>query len=254
MADADKPHAVVTGGGSGIGLAIARELSAMDFAVTLMGRDPDRLARASTELPNAQLVPCDVTDPERVGAAFAEAVSGAGPVSVLVNNAGIVRTAPFARQSDADWDAMWRTNVLGAVHCTRQVLAPMRDLAAGRIVSIASTASLKGYGYVSAYVASKHALLGLTRALAVELAQTNITVNAICPGYADTDIIRDAVETIAERTGRTEADARTSFTSSNPQGRLIDPMEVAGTVAWLVSHDARSVTGQAIVVAGGEVM
>ena len=254
MSQAQKRHAVVTGGGSGIGLAIARELADADFAVTIMGRDPARLARASAELANAQAIACDVTEPDRVGAAFTEAVSRAGPVSVLVNNAGIVRTAPFERQPDADWDAMWRTNVMGAVHCARQVVGPMRDLAAGRIVNIASTASLKGYGYVSAYVASKHALLGLTRALAAELAQTSITVNAICPGYADTAIIRDAVETIVEKTGRPEAAARASFTASNPQGRLIDPAEVAGTVRWLVSDGARSVTGQAIVVAGGEVM
>lgn len=130
----------------------------------------------------------------------------------------------------------------------------MRGLPSGRIINIASTASLKGYGYVSAYVATKHALLGLTRALALELAGTAVTVNAICPGYADTAIISSAVETIAQRTGRTPDEARATFTSANPQGRLIDPAEVAATVTWLVSEGARSVTGQAVVVAGGEVM
>lgn len=247
-------HAVVTGGGSGIGLAIAKALAGDGCAVSLIGRDRARLEAAAADIAGARPFVCDVGREESVVEAFQQATGASGPVAILVNNAGMARTAPFLRQSDADWEALWRTNVLGAVHTTRQVVDTMRGLPSGRIINIASTASLKGYGYVSAYVATKHALLGLTRALALELAGTAVTVNAICPGYADTAIISSAVETIAQRTGRTPDEARATFTSANPQGRLIDPAEVAATVTWLVSEGARSVTGQAVVVAGGEVM
>ncbi|HWA63924.1 MAG TPA: SDR family oxidoreductase [Caulobacteraceae bacterium] len=249
-----KRHAVITGGGSGIGLAIAGELKACGCDVTIMGRSPERLAAAAAALDGARAITCDVTEPQNVASAFATAAAAAGPVSILVNNAGVVRTAPFSRQTDADWEMLWRTNVMGAVHAIREVLPAMRDLPGARIVNVASTASLKGYGYVSAYVATKHALLGLTRALALELVRTGVTVNAVCPGYADTDIIRDAVDAIVQKTGRTEDEARATFTGANPQGRLIDPAEVAAAVRWLVGEGARSVTGQAIAIAGGEVM
>jgi len=246
-------HAVVTGGGSGIGLAIARELAGRGYSVSVLGRNRSRIDAAAAALPGARAQVCDVADSQSVRDAFAAVKGRAGPVAVLVNNAGVVRTAPFSRQCDSDWDVMWRTNVLGAVNTTREVLGPMRELPTGRIINIASTASLKGYPYVSAYVATKHALLGLTRALALELAATSITVNAICPGYADTEIIGEAVSHIVEKTGRSAEDARATFTTTNPQGRLIDPSEVAAAVAWLITDAARSITGQAIAVAGGEV-
>ncbi|WP_337188152.1 SDR family oxidoreductase [Phenylobacterium sp.] len=248
-------HALVTGGGSGIGLAVAHALSRRGFALTLAGRDAGRVSAAAAGLAHAQALACDVTDTAQVGRMVEAAVERVGPVSVLVNNAGVVCPATFARQSDADWEAMWRTNVMGAVHCIRAVLPAMRsDPGGGRIVNIASTASLKGYSQVSGYVATKHALLGLTRALALELASTAVTVNAVCPGYADTEIIREAVGSIVRRTGRTASEARAVFSGANPQGRLIDPKEVADAVCWLVGDGARSVTGQALVVAGGEVM
>jgi NAD(P)-dependent dehydrogenase (short-subunit alcohol dehydrogenase family) len=228
-------RALVTGGGSGIGLAVAHKL-AETCEVTVLGRDPAKL-----ETTGFAHIVADVTD---------SALEIGGEFDIVVNNAGIVRTAPFHKQSDADWSDMWRVNVMGAVHVTRAVLPFMRGRNWGRIVNVASTASLKGYAYVSAYTASKHALLGLTRALAAELVTTGITVNAVCPGYTETDIVRDAVENLVLKTGRDEEEARAGFL--NPQGRLIQPEEVAAVVAYLVSDEARSVTGQALTIAGGE--
>lgn len=247
-------HAVVTGGGSGIGLAIARALAEAGHRVTIMGRSAARLDGALAALPGAVATPCDVADAASVEAAFGAAVNRRGPVGILVNAAGVARTAPFESSTDDLWNELWRINVMGAVHTSRIVLPAMRALETGRIINVASTASLKGYAYVSAYSATKHALLGMTRALALELAKSAITVNALCPGYTDTDLIRDAVANIVAKTGRTEAQALATFTAANPQARLIEPDEVAATVAWLVSPAARSVTGQAIIIAGGEVM
>ncbi|MCW6533619.1 SDR family NAD(P)-dependent oxidoreductase [Sphingomonas lycopersici] len=247
-------HAIVTGGGSGIGLAIAKALVAARHRVTIMGRSEARLHAALVDLPGANAIVCDVADAASVPAAFDAATARHGAAGILVNAAGVARTAPFEASADALWDELWRINVMGAVHTSRAALPAMRKLEAGRIINVASTAALKGYAYVSAYTATKHALLGMTRSLALELAKTAITVNALCPGYTDTDLIRDAVANIVAKTGRSDEQALAAFTTSNPQGRLIEPEEVAATISWLVSPAARSITGQAIVVAGGEIM
>lgn len=247
-------HALVTGGGTGIGRAIAIALADAGLRVTILGRDSERLELVSAGRPGMMPLTCDVSDEAAVSRTVAQATELQGPVRTLINCAGTVGTAPFEKTNPELWDSLWRTNVMGAVHMCRAVLPAMRQLPSARIINIASTASLKGYAYVSAYTATKHALLGLTRALAVELVETAITINAICPGYADTEIVRESIRTIVAKTGRSEEEALATFTGTNPQGRLIDPSEIAGTVLWLMSDAARSVTGQAITVAGGEIM
>lgn len=247
-------HAVVTGGGTGIGLAIARALRDAGLRVTIMGRTRERLEAAAQSLGgDTAAIVCDVTDEAAVDAAFAEAARR-GAVRVLVNNAGAVETASLAKTTPALWRRMLDVNVTGAFLCQQQVLPAMRADGAGRIVNIASTAALTGYAYVAAYVAAKHALLGLTRATARELAASGVTVNAVCPGYTDTAIVARSIETISAKTGRSADEARAALVAGNPQGRLITPEEVAAAVRYLVGPDAGSVTGQALVLAGGELM
>ncbi len=187
-------------------------------------------------------------------AAFARVREQFGPVTILVNNAGQARSAPLLSGDDSLWDEMLAVNLGGVYRCIRCALPDMVQAGRGRIVNIASVAGLTGYAYVTAYCAAKHGVIGLTRSLAMELARKNITVNAVCPGYSDTDMVRDAVANIQAKTGRDEAAARAALTSHNPQGRLITPEEVAQTVLWLCGASAGSITGQSIAVAGGEVM
>jgi len=243
-------HAVVTGGGTGIGLAIARALAARGHAVTVMGRSEDALAAAAASIPGGGHVICDVTSDASVAAAVVSAEADRGSIRVLVNNAGAVATAPFEKTSLEAWSAAIEVNLLGAVRMTRAALPSLKAHPWARIVNIASTAGLKPY--VSPYVATKHALVGLTRALALELATTGVTVNAVCPGYTRTAIIELAIETIARRTGRDAATAQAVFTSANPQGRLVTPEEVATAVTWLASLEAGAVNGVTLSVSGGE--
>lgn len=247
-------HAVITGGGSGIGAAIADRLSVLGARLTLMARSEERLRAKAQALGEAQAVAVDITDGDAVTAAFDRARNRFGAVDILVNNAGVAEGIPFHKLDLATWRNTIDVNLTGTFLCCRAVVEDMRARKAGHIVNVASTAGLIGYAYVTAYAAAKHGVVGLTRALALELAKSGVTVNAVCPGYTETDIVKDAVANIMAKTGRSEAEARAELTARNPQGRLVQPEEVASAVAWLCLPEQRSMTGQAIAVAGGEVM
>ncbi len=253
MASLSGRHALVTGGGRGIGRAVAAALSAAGATVTVLGRQKAALDDAVASGHAKSLIVADVTDPAAVEAGVKAAEAANGPFDILVANAGAAESAPFAKTDAAQFRRLFDLNVLGIVHCAQAVLPGMVARKFGRIVAVASTAGLKGYGYVSAYCTSKHAVVGLVRSLAVETAKSGVTVNAVCPSFTDTDLVRESVEAIVKKTGKSEQEVIAQYVKDVPMGRLIQPKEVANAVLYLCSPDAQAVTGTALTVAGGEI-
>jgi NAD(P)-dependent dehydrogenase (short-subunit alcohol dehydrogenase family) len=246
-------HALITGGGTGIGTAIARTLSAEGAALSLVGRRREPLETLAEDLPDTIALPADITDEDQVKAMVETARAAHGPVSILIANAGAASSAPLAKTGLDAWRAMIDVNLTGAFLSARAVLPDMTATGAGRIVFVASTAGLKGYGYVAPYCAAKHGVVGLARALAIEVAPAGITVNAVCPGFTETPMLHASIKTIVETTGRSPEQAREALIKDNPQGRFVQPDDVAATVLWLCSAGAEAINGQAIAVAGGEI-
>ena len=244
-------HALVTGGGSGVGKAVAEALAEAGVAVTVCGRRAEPLEALAAASRNIHAVAADITDEAAVAALYERAEALRGPFDIVVANAGVASSAPAHKTSLEDWSRIIQVNLTGAFLTVRPGLAGMAARKSGRIVFIASVAGLRGTAYVAPYVASKHGVVGLMRALAAELLMTGVTVNAVCPGFVETDMLEESVRRVVEKTGRSTEDARRSFAEINPNHRLIKPDEVAAAVMWLVSDAAKSVTGQPIPISGG---
>ena len=246
-------HAVVTGGASGIGAAVVDGLLEAGANVTIMGRNLTALREKADEHDNIFAAQCDVTDEKMVAEAFEQARDAFGPIDILVNNAGQAVSLPFKKTTLKDFQLMLDVNLTGSFLCIQNCLEGMVSRGSGRIINIASTAALKGYAYVSAYTAAKHGLLGLTRALSLEVAAKGVTVNCVCPGFTDTEIARKAVKNIMEKTGRSAKEAQAELSAHNPQKRFVLPSEVADTVLWIADDRSSAINGQAVAVAGGEI-
>jgi 3-hydroxybutyrate dehydrogenase len=241
-------HVIISGGGTGVGVETAQLFAAQGYRVTILGRTEATL--------KAQGLPyqiCDVTDADAVAAAVDAARQEQGPVTAVIANAGAAASMPFAKMTAGDLRDMTEVNLVGVFHLWKAALPDMKAAGTGRMIAIASTAGLKGYPYVAGYCAAKHGVIGLTRALSLELARTGITVNAICPGFIETPLLERSIANIVEKTGMTAQEAAGSLTKGNPQGRFIQPGEVAQTALWLCSAAATSVNGHALSLSGGEI-
>ena len=252
-------HALITGGSRGIGAAISNALAALGANVSLLARDNKTLKKQSDYLAtefgtNVFYTSTDITNEKEIESSFAKSVNANGPIDILVNNAGIGKSMPFHKMDLEFWKTTLDLNLTGTFLCTKQVYDTMRERAYGRIINISSTVGLRGYPYIAAYTASKHAVIGLTRTLALEAVKKGITVNAICPGYTETDLVSEAIDSIAKTSGRDKENVKTEIENMSPMGRLVTPEEVAESAAWLCLPSSASITGQAIVIAGGSVM
>ena len=245
-------HALITGGGSGIGRAIALALARGGAKVTICGRREAALAAVASESDAISAITADVTDEASIRALYETADAARGPFDIVVANAGVASSAPFHKTTLKEWRRTLDINLTGSFLTVQPALAGMIARGAGRVVFIASTAGLKGYSYVAPYVAAKHGVVGLMRALAAETAKSGLTVNAICPGFVETDMLAESIQRIVEKTGRSVEDARASLSSSNPQGRFVQPDEVAAAVLYLCGAAAGSITGQTLSICGGE--
>jgi NAD(P)-dependent dehydrogenase (short-subunit alcohol dehydrogenase family) len=243
-------HALITGGGTGIGAAAAQHLNSEGAKVSLLGRRLDPLKAVAEGLGGAA-IQCDVTDPDRVRGAFDEARATNGPIDMLIVNAGIAESAPFHKMSRESWDRIVATNLTAAFDCSRAAIGDLLKSDSGRLVFIASVASLRGVPYAAHYAASKHGLLGLMRSLAAEYAKTNLTVNAVCPGYVDTPMTDQSVARVSEITGRSADDSRAAITQMNASGRLVDPQAIGNVIAMLCLPLSRDINGTAITIDGG---
>lgn len=251
--DVKGAHALVTGGGRGIGRAIAAGLTHAGARVTVLGRDERRLREAVAANEASAFVVADVTSEADIERACKDACQRLGPIDILVNNAGGADTASFGKTDVELVRRMLELNLVSAFALVRSVLPGMIERGYGRIISVASTAALKGYPFASAYCAAKHGLVGMTRALAIEIAKTGVTANAVCPGYTDTDLVRTAIAKIAERTQRSEVEVRAELIAGNPQERLVEPHEIAAAVVYLAGANAAAVNGATLSLSGGEV-
>lgn len=253
-------HVLITGGGKGIGAAISEAFASLGARVTIVGRDAKALSghisRVKKKKSSVKMfaVKCDVTDENEVAKAFDKARAHFGPIQILVNNAGGTDTAPLGRTTTELWDEMLSQNLTSAFICSREVLGEMLAQSFGRIINISSTAGLTGFPYVAAYCAAKHGVVGLTRALSTELDGSQVTVNAVCPGFTETDMFKRALETAAKATGRSKTEIRNEFKAMNPMGELVKPGDVAEAVLWLCLPDQDLMSGKSVILPGGDVI